>query len=254
MPELIIYGGAFDPPHQGHVDCVRAATESFPEAEIWVMPAKQPAGAGGKHKQPALAFNERIRLCELAFEPLNEGLEGKSKSGSKRISISSLEESLPQPNFTIRTLAWIGSHYPIGRPALLLGQDQLTAFDRWRGPEQILQLADLIVVSRSPEGGSSVSIRVDAEAMLSRLPGGYSRLGGEVFEVEGDSGKVQRLMLPNLNTTLYFIEATLCPASSSEIRDALQNDLSTVREGWLPSPVMQYIKDHKLYETERTIK
>ena len=53
-PDIIIYGGAFDPPHQGHIDSIDCLHRRFPHAEILVIPGKIPAGALGAHKIPAM--------------------------------------------------------------------------------------------------------------------------------------------------------------------------------------------------------
>ena len=139
VPNLIIYGGAFDPPHAGHVDIVRKAIERFPEAQVLVMPAPAPAVAGSDDaKVPYATFEDRSAMAFLAFGPL-----------SRRVAISNLETKLPTPSFTINTLRALKTQHPTSRLGLLVGGDQLASFDRWRAWRDILAIATLIAVARA---------------------------------------------------------------------------------------------------------
>jgi len=232
-PDLIIYGGAFDPPHQGHIDCVRVAAERFPTSQIWIVPAAQPAGASGQHKSTTLSFEHRLRLCELAFGPL--------MSSHPSITISTIERDLPPPNFTIRTLTWAKAKSGYKTFALLLGQDQLAAFDRWRAPEEILQTSAIIAVSRkSPAPGKSdEDPRSVASALLKSL--------GQVPQW---SEHDQSWLVPGTTIKITMIEKELSDANSTALRDQLEGS-GNIREDWLPEPVLEYIKSHKLFREPR---
>jgi nicotinate-nucleotide adenylyltransferase len=137
-PDLILYGGAFDPPHNGHVDCLRRALELLPDAKALVIPGFAPAvAASSKAKVTAASFSDRAKLCELAVAPLGP-----------RVAVSRLEASLPVPSYTIQTLRAVLAREPGVRPALLVGGDQLANFPQWREPDEILRLAALIAVGR----------------------------------------------------------------------------------------------------------
>lgn len=211
-PELIVFGGAFDPPHSAHVAAVAAALERFPEAQIWVLPAAAPAMAGGGAKEPGASFEHRLAMTKAAFESLGS-----------RVWVLPLENELPKPNYTIQTLRTIASLAPGRRLGLLLGQDQAAAFPRWRAPEQILELASLVILGRKSPDGS---------ATFGELKSGL----GVLFSA-----------LPEANAkTLILVGLDVGPAASHIIRDkiAAADDLPA---GWVPKNVHDYIRNHALY-------
>lgn len=137
-PDLIIYGGAFDPPHAGHVDALRRALTRFPEAKAWVMPSAAAAVAGSATAKAAGAsFDDREAMCRIAFEPLGSD-----------VAVSRLEAEMPAPNYTVETLRRIREQQPRAHLGLLIGRDQVSAFPRWREPDEIRRLATLIAVGR----------------------------------------------------------------------------------------------------------
>jgi len=228
-PDLIIYGGAFDPPHQGHIDCVQAAAERFPSSQIWITPAAQPAGAAGKHKNTTVSFDHRVKLCELAFAPLIDR--------HPQISISTVERDLPPPNFTIRTLAWVKATAGYKDLALLMGQDQLASFDRWRAPEEILKTASLIAVSRRQnEASSSGTAKATAESLITRLG-----LLADWVEAEGT------WHFKGTDAKIAIIEKVMSDAESTALRQQLAG-AENFREEWLPPQVLEYIKLHQLFK------
>jgi nicotinate-nucleotide adenylyltransferase len=132
----IVYGGAFDPPHAGHVDAARRALERFPAATLTVMPSPAPAVAGSSSaKAPSASFEDRVAMTRLAFAPL------------PRARVSRLEAELPAPNYTVNTLrALAADGEPLG---LLIGGDQVESFTRWRDWQEILKLATVVAIGRN---------------------------------------------------------------------------------------------------------
>jgi nicotinate-nucleotide adenylyltransferase len=124
-----IFGGAFDPPHLGHLALVRAALERFDFERLLVVPAGDPP-----HKAVATPAGIRCRLAELAF------------AGVPQDEISRIELEPNGPRYTVDTLRLLaGSDDDL---TLLVGADQLAGFLSWREPGAILDLARLVVASR----------------------------------------------------------------------------------------------------------
>lgn len=231
-PDLIIYGGAFDPPHQGHIDCVRVASEKFPSSQIWIVPAAQPAGASGQHKNTTIPYEHRAKLCALAFGPLMKA--------HPSITISAIEQDLPPPNFTIRTLAWLKATSGYKSFALLLGQDQLASFNKWRAPEEILETAALIAVSRRAHAAPPAKSSSDsAKSVASKI---LKNLGFNPQWSDTDAS----WHVPGTHIKITLIEKDLSDAESTILRQQLESN-GAVREDWLPAPVLEYIKSHKLF-------
>lgn len=218
-PELILYGGTFDPPHRGHIESVAATLESFPEAQLQVLPAAAPAGAGGRHKQPVASFDDRMALCRAAFADF-----------APRVWISPLEWALPKPNFTLNTLRAIAAEARGARLALLLGEDQLAAFADWHAPREILALADLVVVPREPSAVESVIRSLGA------------RLGCPVHW----NAATRQATLAGVSGIIRVLAQPVATVSSHEIRAAMAVEAPPPCD-WLPASVQTVITERRLY-------
>lgn len=208
-PSVIIYGGGFDPPHSGHVDCVSLALRNYPDARVHIVPTFAPSVP----KHPVATFDQRIAMARLAFD-----MPG--------VSVETWERELPSPSYTSRTLAHVAQLYPRSKVGFLLGQDQLAAFHEWHEPDVILRHARLIVVARRDNGEAAprAALRADVTAMAARIG-----LAADACD---------RSVLP--------LRGTISEAASHEIRERLAAG-TAVPQGWLAPAVADYIKDNQLY-------
>jgi nicotinate (nicotinamide) nucleotide adenylyltransferase len=222
----IIYGGAFDPPHSGHVESARHILKSYPDAHLVIMPGVRPAVVSGRHKIPVASFESRIEMCRLAFLSL----------APSRVSISELESKLEQPVYTYKTLLHLKQKYPDTKLALLIGQDQLQNFPNWFRPNEILELASLLVVRRRVFAGSSdTKLAADAEK------------AGVILQLELLwSKQKQSAQIVGLGSKLDLIDIELPTAESHLIRDAIALGES-IDASWLPDEIKAYISSEKLY-------
>jgi nicotinate-nucleotide adenylyltransferase len=117
-----IFGGAFDPPHLGHVALARAGIEHFRLDRLLVRVVAEPG-----HKDVATAPQVRLHLAELAFAPLEEA-----------------EVSLDPFGRTVDSLVALGLEDPV----FLVGADEFASFLSWKSPERVLDLARLGVATR----------------------------------------------------------------------------------------------------------
>jgi nicotinate-nucleotide adenylyltransferase len=117
-----VFGGAFDPPHVGHVALARAGIDHFTLDRLLVRVVEGPG-----HKDVATAPQIRLLLAELAFAPLDEA------------------EVAPDPFArTVDSLEALA----LVDPVFLVGADEFVALPRWKDPERVLQLARLGVAMR----------------------------------------------------------------------------------------------------------
>ena len=137
LPHLIIYGGTFDPPHDGHLLCTKLAAARFPQAEVLVCPSYAPLldPTIMLKKTTMLDFNTRLQLARAIFQ-------------GERLSVSDLEAHLPQPTATINTLQFLQKKRPKKRLALLIGQDQFASLHTWVQAQDIVACCDIIVARR----------------------------------------------------------------------------------------------------------
>jgi nicotinate-nucleotide adenylyltransferase len=128
---IAFLGGSFDPPHVAHV-LLSAYVLSLGEVdEVLVAPVFE--HAFGKQLAP---FADRIKLCELAFEPI------------AHVAVSRIEEQLPRPNRTLFTLQRLQQQQPDSSFRLLVGSDVLADAKKWHAFDELTQLAPLLVVTR----------------------------------------------------------------------------------------------------------
>ena len=131
-----LFGGSFDPVHAGHVALTVTLLERSLADVVHVAPAgRSPHKTGGP--APAAAA-DRLDLVRLAF------------AGLDRVIVDDRELARPGPSYTIDTLAELAAEFPADRWRLVMGADQAAAFDRWREPRRVLDLAEPVVIARGP--------------------------------------------------------------------------------------------------------
>jgi nicotinate-nucleotide adenylyltransferase len=117
-----ILGGAFDPPHNGHVALARAAIERFRLELLLVRVVAAPG-----HKEVETGPEARLALAEAAFGPIAEA-----------------EVSLDPFSRTVDSLEALS----LDDPVFLIGADELEAFPTWMRPDRVLELARIGVATR----------------------------------------------------------------------------------------------------------
>ena len=216
---MVLYGGAFDPPHDGHRRMIERAHQTLPKAKIWILPSPVPAGAQERHKQPTASFEQRLAMCELAFA------EVLAKGAAELMDI---EVRLPAPNYTVRTLRYCQQTYPGQRWALLIGQDQLQSLASWHEVQTIAEVADLLLVGRGHR-----------TALLDATRSVAAQLGLELKHIAGDCygwHHTQRYV--------YLMAGTVSDAASTAIR---KNPNQALQKDWLAPAVAEYIQRARLY-------
>ena len=124
-----LLGGAFDPPHNGHVALARAAIEHFALDRLVVVPTGTPP-----HKHVETDAKTRFQLAEAAFAHL-PGVE-----------LSRHELEREGPSYTVDTARWAAARY--GDVILVVGADEFCDFLSWRDPDGILDSVRIGVASR----------------------------------------------------------------------------------------------------------
>jgi nicotinate-nucleotide adenylyltransferase len=220
LPDQIIYGGSFDPPHLGHIQAVLAAAKQFPNAEISVMPSPVPASTDSRAKDLQTPFVDRFQMTCLAFAPYL----------SEKINVSDFESKLPGPHFTQQTLQALKDQSPNKRLAILIGEDQLKNFGHWHNPLGILQLADVLVIRRQSE----TYITEDVWQNIAK------ELGAKVIETETGCS------IEGYYGCFFLVEAKIENASSTVIRNTYFLG-EKLNDDWVPSAVNKWIKENELY-------
>jgi len=140
-----VFGGTFDPAHVGHLILAADAFEALRLDKLIFVPARaQPL----KVERPAVASaRERFEMVRLAI------------GDDARYSVDETEISREGLSFTVDTLEGLSAQHEGAQLFLLLGEDSLTTFDRWKSPERIRELATLAVMYRARPGGAAKRAR-----------------------------------------------------------------------------------------------
>lgn len=131
--KLGIFGGSFDPVHNGHLCLAESAQEQLALEEVWFQPAaSQPL----KPQGPVASEPDRLAMLKLALK------------GQKYFKASSLEYERGGVSYTVETLRQIRQMHPEAELYFLMGADSLADFKKWKSPREILEMAILAVVHR----------------------------------------------------------------------------------------------------------
>ena len=139
--KVLLYGGTFDPPHNGHLNNLRAAAARVQPDKVVVMPAglspfKQKTSAPG-----AL----RLEMCSC-FHALEEGMDAIPQL---EVSGWEIEQAAAgNRNYTVLTVEKLARENPGAQLYLAIGSDMLLSFDGWHRWQDILRIARVVVTSR----------------------------------------------------------------------------------------------------------
>ena len=147
-----IYGGSFNPIHFGHTGLAQWVVENTDLDEVWLM-----VSPNNPLKDASILADEQKRLA-TAKEAIGDG----RWAGGKRIIVSDFEFTLPRPNYTANTLRELQKQYPQHEFTLIIGEDNLEIFPKWREYTYLLENFRILVY---PRKGSEKSV----EQMMQEL-------------------------------------------------------------------------------------
>jgi len=188
-----LYFGTFNPIHIGHLIIANHMAEHSDLDQIWmVVTPHNPL----KKKSTLLEDHHRLQMVFLATE------------GFSKLQPSDIEFKLPQPNYTVNTLAHLQEKFPQHEFALIMGEDNLNSLQKWKNYEVILQNHDVYV---------------------------YPRL---------DSGEMDGQFVNH--PKIHKVDAPVIELSSTFIRESIKNNKNV--EPMLPHKVWEYIDHNLFYK------
>ncbi|HEY4329199.1 MAG TPA: nicotinate (nicotinamide) nucleotide adenylyltransferase [Phycisphaerae bacterium] len=156
MAHILLYGGTFDPVHNGHLITCQAALE-FLRAELLIfIPARVSPHKRGE--PPRASGEDRAEMLRLATR------------GMPHFQIDARELFRQGPSYTIDTVLQIQLERPADHFTLLLGEDQLPKFHTWHQADALRKLVDVAVMPRPGSGNTGMEAVGRADAGLIRLP------------------------------------------------------------------------------------
>lgn len=137
MSKVGLYFGTFNPIHVGHLIIANHMVENSDLREVWmVVTPHNPF----KKKSSLLENHHRFELVYRATE------------NYEKLKPSDIEFKLPQPNYTVHTLAHISDTYQDKDFCLIMGEDNLKSFHKWKNYETILEHHHIYVYPRISNG------------------------------------------------------------------------------------------------------
>lgn len=128
-----LYFGSFNPIHIGHLIIANYIAEFTDLEEVWLVVSPQ---SPFKKKASLLENHHRYELVYRAVEEY------------ERLHASNVEFDLPTPNYTAKTLAVLAEKYPQYQFSLVLGEDNLGTFHKWKNYQVILEAHHLYICPR----------------------------------------------------------------------------------------------------------
>jgi nicotinate-nucleotide adenylyltransferase len=145
-----ILGGAFNPPHIGHLICAQEAAVQLELDSVLFVPVRE---APHRELQDDPGPEARFEMVELAI------------ADDERFTASRIELERDGPSYSSDTLEELREQSPKDELFLILGGDQAAALATWHEPEKVLERATLVVFERMSWGRNAIVIKIG------RMPG-----------------------------------------------------------------------------------
>lgn len=132
-----IFGGSFDPVHNGHIAVIQSFLDSKLVDKVQILLTPYPP-----HKEVSgqTEFEHRFNMLNIAFE------------GMDNVEVSDLEHRLPNPSYTLQTIKHLQDTHTENTYFLCLGEDSIDSFKDWYKYREILDRVTLMVAERPGYG------------------------------------------------------------------------------------------------------
>lgn len=212
MQRIGLFGGTFDPVHNGHLAAGRAALSQLHLDQLIYIPAPSPP-----HKQDVsiTSFYHRLAMLERAI------------GDKKGFSVSPIEAERHGPSYTIDTLSIIRRRFESDVIFFyVIGLDAFAEIRTWKHYQQLLREVSFVVIDRPSHNNATCE-----QIVLTELQG-YTRRG------EGSWGHEN-------GSTIYRLVMEPVDVSSTVVRMLLQEGKSV--DGLVPERVIEYLQENRLY-------
>jgi nicotinate-nucleotide adenylyltransferase len=198
-----ILGGAFNPPHTGHLVCAQEALVQLELDKVVFVPVGQ---APHRKLEGDPGAEERLEMVELAT------------ADDERFEVSRVELDREGPSYTSDTLRALREAAPDEELFLILGGDQASTLATWHEPEEVLALATVAVVERISWSRQAIGIklgRLQGERGIRYLEMPIIQISSSLIRRRAAEGKPIRYLVPD-KVAAYIESNGLYGASVSE--------------------------------------
>jgi nicotinate-nucleotide adenylyltransferase len=220
LRRVAIYGGTFDPVHNGHLEVARRVLELFEPDAVLFIPACVPP-----HKSGISSAFHRFAMLALATE------------NDRQLCLSTTELDEPDRPYAIDTVERMQTEMgPACRLFFVIGADSWSEITTWHEWQRLLKMCDLIVSTRP------------GYDLFAKVPAGAAH----VVDVRGlTTAEISKLLGSGNGPGVFLTDAAMVDVSASRIRTAVQSagqsgDGMALRE-MVPASVASYIEKYDLY-------
>lgn len=214
MRRVAIYGGTFDPVHNGHLEVARAVVKLFELEKLIFVPACVPP-----HKRNANITSAYHRFAMLAL----------ATEQDRQLLVSTTELDAPERPYAVETVARMKNDSE--RLFFLIGADSWAEITTWHEWRRLLTMCDLIVITRP---GYDIDNKATAEVNL-------------VDVRDLDKRAVGDLIIAEDKPRVFVTNAAMVDVSATRIRQAAQSNDLALRT-MVPPAVAKYVGKYDLYK------
>ena len=217
--KLAVFGGTFNPLHIGHAMLADTIVNELGYDKVLFVPTFVPP-----HKEfsKIVCAEKRLQMVQLFCQS-----EGKG-----HFELEPCEVERGGVSYTSDTLEFLTQKYKNqldAKLAFVMGDEVAAEFDKWRNPDKVSELADLIIVHRYPD------VKAMEASLYDNKPKGNYK-GDFSIKFEPDTFKYPHI----------YIETPMLPVSSTDIRRRISEGKSY--RYLVPPAVYEYIREHNLYK------
>lgn len=146
MSSVGIFGGTFNPVHNGHMHLAEMALHELKLDRLIFIPSNIPPH---KSAENLCSNDDRFKMCSLAV------------SGIQKFQVSDYELKRSGKSYSVYTAGYFREQFPTDRIFMLIGSDMLMSFDSWYRYQDVLKMVDLAVVSRENDDRAILEKKAD---------------------------------------------------------------------------------------------
>jgi len=220
LRRVAIYGGTFDPVHNGHIEVARRVLQLFELDEVIFVPASVPP-----HKRNANITSAFHRFAMLAL----------ATEADQRLLVSTIELDAPAQPYAVETVERMRSALSAETELFfLMGADSWLEIRSWHQWQRLLSLCNFIVVTRPGyefESGAHVDMPINV----------INNFGRGCRQSTNASS-------PNETPHAYLTDVVQSDVSATRIRAAVQSQDTDALQTMVPMAVANYIEKYGLYK------
>ena len=151
---ILIFGGAFDPPHLGHLGLLEKALALEIFEEIWLMPTFIPPLKMNNSDSSVAGPTDRLEMCRILTEHLTQNTQ------HKKLRVLDLEIKRGGKSYTIDTVRKLKSQYSQNQFSFLIGSDWVKDLGKWHKAEELFKEIEFISLPRTEISSSKIREKI----------------------------------------------------------------------------------------------